>query len=141
MKSLSNAAQNEHTHSTIPRGPRPLVRSKGERYHNESSHSDASTWLFFGWDHPTDAEELKYESSQDVDHVSELLGIKNESETVLDTKPVCAVWLKRKNAVKYSDPSQRHENVDHNGFIIPKMNANTEKLSIDCIKEEEWTNF
>lgn len=143
MKSLSKPAQNEVTHSTVPCVPRPFIRSKGERHHNESGHSDASSWLFFDWDHPTDDEEQKYKSSQDVDHVSELLGVKDESKTVLDTetKPVSAVWLKRKNAVKYSNPSQRHEHVDHNGFIIPKMNANTDKLTIGCIKEEEWTNF
>lgn len=139
MNSISKQTKTDHKQSTIPVIPLRMNGNKGERYSNESGQTDASSWLFFDWDHPTNDEEVEHDSSQEVDHVSELLGLKIESKIVLDTKPVCAVWMKRKNALRYSNPSHSHENLDHNGFIIPKMNTGPEKLS--SIKEEEWTNF
>lgn len=129
---------NEFKQSKLPVISRRMASSNGEQSNNESRQTDVSSWLFFDWDRPTDDQEVRHDSSHEVDHVSELLGLKNESKMVLDTKPVPAVWLKRKNAVKYSNPSHNHENVDHNGFIIPKLNSGTEKLSGG---EDQWTNF
>lgn len=129
---------NELKQSKLPVISRRMVDSKGEQSNKESRQTEVSSWLFFDWDPPTEDQEVRHDSSDEVDHVSELLGLKNESTMVLDTKPVSAVWLKRKNAVKYSNPSHSHENVDHNGFIITKLNSGAEKLSGP---EDKWTNF
>lgn len=110
---------------------------------NELKQKDVSSWLFFDFDSRTIDETAPTEA---IDHVSELLGIQNGT-IVSCSKHVSPVWQKRKRAITFSNPSERYtternQDVDQNGFLIPMIYKPEVNLNLDDIEvNDEWTDF